>query len=131
MTKGVYKYDYPDTGKILPQLKMYTIGSDFIPPPVYAGGLRYHAVAPTLSLLMSKGIVEARDYDQETAFAWAELFSQIEGWVPAPETSHALPIIKEIADEAKKSGEKKTVLVSFSGHGLLDLANYAEVLGFK
>ncbi|MQL55015.1 TrpB-like pyridoxal phosphate-dependent enzyme [Acidianus ambivalens] len=131
MTKGVYKYDYPDTGKILPQLKMYTIGSDFIPPPVYAGGLRYHAVAPTLSLLMSKGIVEARDYDQETAFAWAKLFSQIEGWVPAPETSHALPIIKEIADEAKRTGEKKTVLVSFSGHGLLDLANYAEVLGFK
>ncbi|HII73538.1 TrpB-like pyridoxal phosphate-dependent enzyme [Sulfurisphaera tokodaii] len=131
MTKGVYKYDYPDTAKILPMLKMYTIGSDFIPAPVYAGGLRYHAVAPTLSLLMYKGIVQARDYSQEEAFSWAKLFSQIEGWVPAPETSHALPILKEIVEEAKKSGEKKTVLISFSGHGLLDLANYADVLGFN
>lgn len=131
MTKGVYRYDYPDTAKLLPQLKMYTIGYDFIPPPVYAGGLRYHAVAPTISLLMYKGIVEARDYTQEEAFKWAKLFSQIEGWVPAPETSHALPIIAEINEEAKKSGEKKIVLVSFSGHGLLDLANFADVLGFN
>ncbi|MUN29872.1 TrpB-like pyridoxal phosphate-dependent enzyme [Sulfuracidifex metallicus] len=131
MTQGVYRYDYPDSGKVLPQLKMYTIGSQFIPPPVYAGGLRYHAVAPTLSLLMNKGIVESRDYDQDTAFKWARIFSEVEGWVPAPETSHALPIIKEIADQAREEGEKKTVLVSFSGHGLLDLGNYAEVLGFK
>ncbi|MEM0363307.1 MAG: TrpB-like pyridoxal phosphate-dependent enzyme [Sulfolobaceae archaeon] len=128
MTKGVYKYDYPDTAKLLPMLKMYTIGSDFVPPPVYAGGLRYHAVAPTLSLLMSKGIVEPRDYSQEESFKWAKLFSELEGYIPAPETSHALPILKEIADEAKKSNEKKTVLVSFSGHGLLDLGNYASVL---
>ncbi|AWR96947.1 TrpB-like pyridoxal phosphate-dependent enzyme [Acidianus sulfidivorans JP7] len=130
MTKGVYRYDYPDTGRVLPLLKMYTIGSDFIPPPVYAGGLRYHAVAPTLSLLMNKGIVEARDYHQEEAFKWAKLFSEVEGWVPAPETSHALAILGEINEEAKKSGEKKTVLISFSGHGLLDLGNYADVLGF-
>ncbi len=131
MTKGVYKYDYPDTGKVLPMLKMYTIGYDFIPPAVYAGGLRYHAVAPSLSLLMNKGIVESRDYSQEEAFKWARIFSEVEGWIPAPETSHALPILKEIADNAKKEGEKKTVLVSFSGHGLLDLGNYADVLGFK
>jgi len=131
MTKGVYRYDYPDTGKVLPMLKMYTIGYDFIPPAVYAGGLRYHAVAPSLSLLMSKGIVESRDYSQEEAFKWARIFSEIEGWIPAPETSHVLPILKEIADNAKKQGEKKTVLVSFSGHGLLDLGNYADVLGFK
>ncbi|MCY0859189.1 MAG: TrpB-like pyridoxal phosphate-dependent enzyme [Sulfolobaceae archaeon] len=128
MTKGVYKYDYPDTAKLLPMLKMYSIGSDFVPPPVYAGGLRYHAVAPTLSLLMYKGIVQARDYSQEESFKWAKLFAELEGYVPAPETSHALPIIAEIAEEAKKSGEKKTILVSFSGHGLLDLANYAAVL---
>ncbi|TRN00055.1 TrpB-like pyridoxal phosphate-dependent enzyme, partial [Sulfolobus sp. F1] len=128
MTKGVYKYDYPDTAKLLPKLKMYSIGSDFVPPPVYAGGLRYHGVAPTLSLLMNKGIVEARDYSQEESFKWAKLFSQIEGYVPAPETSHALPIIEEIVKEAKKSGEKKIILVSFSGHGLLDLGNYASVL---
>ncbi|MCH4816031.1 MAG: TrpB-like pyridoxal phosphate-dependent enzyme [Saccharolobus sp.] len=128
MTKGVYKYDYPDTAKLLPMLKMYTIGSDFVPPPVYAGGLRYHGVAPTLSLLMSKGIVQARDYSQEESFKWAKLFSELEGYIPAPETSHALPILAEIAEEAKKSGERKTVLVSFSGHGLLDLGNYASVL---
>ncbi|BCU68324.1 TrpB-like pyridoxal-phosphate dependent enzyme [Sulfolobales archaeon HS-7] len=131
MTKGVYQYDYPDTGKVLPKLKMYSIGSDFIPPPVYAGGLRYHGVAPTLSLLMSKGIVESRDYTQEESFKWAKLFSQTEGWIPAPETSHALPILKEIADEAKSKNTTYTVLVSFSGHGLLDLANYAEIMGFK
>ncbi len=131
MTKGEYKYDYPDTAKILPKLKMYSIGSDFVPPPVYAGGLRYHGVAPTLSLLMSKGIVEARDYSQEESFRWAKMFSEIEGWIPAPETSHALPILKEIADEARQKNVTYTVLLSFSGHGLLDLANFADVLGFK
>ncbi|NON63068.1 TrpB-like pyridoxal phosphate-dependent enzyme [Acidianus sp. RZ1] len=126
MTKGVYKYDYPDTAKLLPEFMMYTIGSDFVPPPVYAGGLRYHAVAPTLSLLMKEGIVKSRDYNQDEAFKWAQLFSQLEGYIPAPETSHALPILKEIAERA--NGEKRTVLVSFSGHGLLDLGNYGEVL---
>ncbi|MFP3133664.1 MAG: TrpB-like pyridoxal phosphate-dependent enzyme [Nitrososphaeria archaeon] len=125
MTKGEYKYDFPDTGKILPQLMMYTIGYEFIPPPIYAGGLRYHGVAPTLSLLMKNGIVEARDYDQETAFKFAELYTRTEGYVPAPETAHALPIIKEIAEQAKKEGKKKTILMSFSGHGLLDLGSYA------
>ena len=124
MTKGEYKYDFPDTGKILPQLKMYTIGYDFIPPPIYSGGLRYHGVAPTLSLLMKNGIVQARDYDQETIFKYAELYSRTEGYIPAPETSHAFPIIKEIAEEAKKDG-KKRILMSFSGHGLLDLGSYA------
>ncbi|MGC9145666.1 MAG: TrpB-like pyridoxal phosphate-dependent enzyme [Nitrososphaeria archaeon] len=125
MTKGEYKYDFPDTGKILPQLMMYTIGNEFIPPPIYAGGLRYHGVAPTLSLLMKNGIVEARDYDQETAFRFAELYTRTEGYVPAPETAHALPVIKEIAEQAKKEGKKKTILMSFSGHGLLDLGSYA------
>jgi predicted alternative tryptophan synthase beta-subunit len=104
---------------------MYTIGYEFIPPPIYAGGLRYHGVAPTLSLLMKNGIVEAKDYDQETAFKFAELYTRTEGYVPAPETAHALPIIKEIAEQAKKEGKKKTVLMSFSGHGLLDLGSYA------
>jgi tryptophan synthase beta chain len=131
MTQGIYKYDFPDTAMILPQLKMYTIGSNFIPPPIYAGGLRYHAVAPTLSLLMSKGIVEARDYSQEETFKWAKLFAETEGYIPAPETAHALPILGEIAEKAKKNREKKTVLISFSGHGLLDLGNYADVLGFN
>ncbi len=131
MTEGEYRYDYPDTGKVLPMLKMFTLGYQFIPPAVYAGGLRYHAVAPTLSLLMNRGIVESRDYNQDEAFRWAKLFSELEGYIPAPETSHALPIIKEIADKAKKEGTVKNVLVSFSGHGLLDLANYAEAMGFK
>jgi tryptophan synthase beta chain len=130
VTKGVYKYDDPDTGRLLPQLKMYTIGADFIPPPIYAGGLRYHGVAPTISLLMSKGIVEGRDYDQETVFAMAQKFAELEGYVPAPETAHVLPALKELAEEAKKEGRKMTVLISFSGHGLLDLGNYADVLKF-
>lgn len=127
MTRGEYRYDFPDTGKILPQLMMYTIGNEFIPPPIYAGGLRYHAVAPSLSLLMKHKIVEARDYDQETAFKYAELYTRTEGYVPAPETAHALPIIKEIAEKAKAEGKKKVVLMSFSGHGLLDLGSYASM----
>jgi Predicted alternative tryptophan synthase beta-subunit (paralog of TrpB) len=109
---------------------MYTIGADFVPPPIYAGGLRYHGVAPTLSYLMHKGWVEGRDYDQETVFKMAQLFAQLEGYVPAPETAHVLPAVKEVADEAKRTGERKVVLISFSGHGLLDLANFADVLGF-
>ncbi|MGC8497187.1 MAG: TrpB-like pyridoxal phosphate-dependent enzyme [Thermoplasmata archaeon] len=124
MTRGIYKYDYPDTGMILPLLKMYSIGSDFVPPPIYAGGLRYHAVAPSLSLLINNGVVQTRDYDQDTSFSYAHLFTKIEGYVPAPETAHALPIIKEIAEEAKKENRKKRILVSFSGHGLLDLGSY-------
>ncbi|MFB6470347.1 MAG: TrpB-like pyridoxal phosphate-dependent enzyme [Vulcanisaeta sp. AZ3] len=131
VTRGIYKYDDPDTGKVLPQLKMYTIGADFVPPPIYAGGLRYHAVAPTLSYLMSKGYVEGKDYDQETVFRMAQIFAQVEGYIPAPETAHTLPVLKEIADEAKKTGEKHTILISFSGHGLLDLGNFADVLGFS
>jgi len=127
MTKGIYEYDYPDTGKILPMLKMFTIGSDFIPPPIYSGGLRYHGVAPTLSILMKRGTVSARDYDQDTIFRYAELYSRTEGYIPAPETSHALPIIKEIADQAKKENKKKRVLMSFSGHGLLDLGSYGKM----
>lgn len=116
----------------MPQLKMYTIGADFVPPPIYAGGLRYHAVAPTLSYLMYNGYVEGRDYDQETVFKMAQIFAQVEGgYVPAPETAHVLPVVKEIADEAKRTGEKRVILISFSGHGLLDLGNYADVLGFE
>ncbi len=131
MTEGVYKYDYPDTAMMLPEMMMYTIGHDFVPPAVYAGGLRYHAVAPELSLLMKHNLVSARDYTQEESFKYAVLFSRLEGYIPAPETSHALPIVKEIADEANKTGEKKKILLSFSGHGLLDLGNYAEALHFK
>jgi len=127
MTQGEYRYDYPDTGKILPLVKMYTIGYDFIPPPIYAGGLRYHGVAPSLSLLMKNGIVEPRDYDQETIFRYAELYARTEGYIPAPETAHALPIIKEIVETAKKEQKKKKILMSFSGHGLLDLGSYSSM----
>ena len=80
---------------------------------------------------MYKGYVEGRDYDQETVFKMAQIFAQVEGYVPAPETAHTLPVIKEIADEARRTGERKVILVSFSGHGLLDLGNYADVLGFE
>ncbi|MDG7044811.1 MAG: TrpB-like pyridoxal phosphate-dependent enzyme [Nitrososphaerota archaeon] len=130
MTEGKYRYDYPDTGGILPQLKMYTLGYQLKIPAVYAGGLRYHAVAPTLSLLMAKGMVESRDYNQEEAFNWARLYSQKEGYIPAPETAHALPLLKELEEDAKKGGKKTTVLVSFSGHGLLDLGNYASAFNY-
>jgi len=129
VTKGEYRYDFADSGMVLPELKMYTIGADFVPPPVFAGGLRYHGVAPTLSLLMKEGIVESRDYDQETSFAYAKVFAQLEGIVPAPETSHVFPILVELAKQAKQKNEPISVLVSFSGHGLLDLGGFSDVLG--
>jgi tryptophan synthase beta chain len=131
VTRGDYRYDYPDAYRLLPQLKMYTVGVDYRIPGIYAGGLRYHAVAPTLSLLKSKGYVEGRDYPQDEVMRWAQLYSRIEGYIPAPETAHVFPLIKEIADGVRPGDRKPVILVSFSGHGLLDLGNYAEFFGFR
>ncbi|ABL78291.1 TrpB-like pyridoxal phosphate-dependent enzyme [Thermofilum pendens] len=128
MTKGEYMYDFGDTARLTPLLKMYTLGHDFVPPPIHAGGLRYHGAAPTLSLLKKAGIFESVAYNQVEVFEAARLFARTEGIVPAPESAHAIKAVIDEALEAKRKGEEKVILFNLSGHGLLDLAAYREFL---
>lgn len=129
MTKGEYKYDFGDTGKLTPLLKMFTLGCEFIPSPIHAGGLRYHGCAPTLSLLVKKKIVKSVTYNQKETFEAGRLFARSEGVIPAPETNFAVKAAINHALKAKMEGKKKTIVFNFSGHGLLDLPGYQEVLG--
>jgi tryptophan synthase beta chain len=128
MTRGVYTYDYGDTAGLTPLLKMYTVGHRYTPPPIHAGGLRYHGVAPTLALLVKHNVVKPVAYHQSEVFRAAQLFAQLEGVAPAPETAHAVKAVIDIALEAKKRGEKAVILFNMSGHGLLDLSGYQEYL---
>ena len=127
-TKGVYTYDHGDTARLTPLLKMYTLGHDFVPPPIHAGGLRYHGKAPTLSLLIHKGEFSSVAYNQVEVFKAAEIFAKAEGFVPAPESAHAIKAAIDLALEAKRTGERKVILFNLSGHGLLDLKAYDEYL---
>ena len=131
MTKGVYTYDFGDTAQLTPLLKMYTLGHDFIPPPIHAGGLRYHGAAPTLSLLKKHGIFESVAYNQVEVFEAALTFARTEGIVVAPETAHAVKAVIDEALKAKEEGEEKVILFNLSGHGLLDLAAYKDFLEGK
>ncbi len=131
MTKGIYTYDFGDTAQLTPLLKMYTLGHDFIPPPIHAGGLRYHGAAPTLSLLKKHGIFESVAYNQVEVFKAAQLFAQTEGIVVAPETAHAVKAVIDEALKAKETGKEKVILFNLSGHGLLDLAAYKDFLEGK
>ena len=128
MTQGEYRYDYPDTAGILPLMKMYSIGRDYVPSPVHAAGLRYHATAPTLSLLVKEGLVERRAYGQEEALEAAKLFARAEGIVVAPETAHAVKCVIDEALRCKETGERLEILFCLSGHGLLDLAAYEKII---
>lgn len=128
LTKGEYKYDFGDTAGLTPLEKMYTLGHDFIPPSVHAGGLRYHAMAPLVSLLAHEGIIEARAASQTDVFRCGTLFANVEGVIPAPETSHALKAAIDEAVQCKKNNEEKTIVINFSGHGLLDLQGYEDYL---
>ncbi|MFH1447663.1 MAG: TrpB-like pyridoxal phosphate-dependent enzyme [Candidatus Micrarchaeota archaeon] len=123
-----YDYDFGDTAGLTPMLKMYTLGHEFIPPPIHAGGLRYHGMAPTVSLLYKHNIIRAEAYNQQRAFEAARIFIKTEGIIPAPETSHAIVSVIEHAARCKESGDGKTIVFNFSGHGLLDLQSYADVL---
>lgn len=127
-TKGEYRYDYGDAAKKTPLLKMYTVGHEFVPPPIYSGGLRYHGYAPTLCLLIHEGIVEGKEYTQEYAFNAAKIFAETEGLVPAPETSHAIAATIDEARKCKEKGEKKVIVFNYSGHGLLDLQGYDDII---
>lgn len=128
LTKGEYRYDFGDTAGLTPLIKMYTVGHDFIPPPIHAGGLRYHGDAPSLCLLVNKRIVEAAAYNQVEAFEAGVIFTKTEGICPAPETSHAIKAVIDEALKAKKTGERKVIAFNFSGHGLLDLQGYSDYL---
>lgn len=124
LTKGIYAYDYGDTAGMAPIIKMYTLGHDFIPPGIHAGGLRYHGDAPLLCNLVHDKIIEATACQQTEVFQAATIFARCEGIIPAPESSHA---IKPAIDEAlrcRQTGEAKTIFISLSGHGNFDMAAY-------
>lgn len=124
VTKGYYTYDHGDTARMTPMLKMHTLGHLFVPPPIHAGGLRYHGMAPTLCLLKRKGIVESRAYDQVSVFEAATLFTRTEGIIPAPEPSHAIKAVIDEAIKCRESGEEKTILFLLCGHGHFDMQAY-------
>ncbi|MBQ4514248.1 MAG: TrpB-like pyridoxal phosphate-dependent enzyme [Anaerolineaceae bacterium] len=123
-TRGVYAYDFADTGKVCPMAKMYTLGCDFIPAPNHAGGLRYHGMSPILSQLYHDGYMEARSYKQTEVFEAAEQFARVEGILPAPESSHAIKGAIDEALKCKETGEEKTILFGLTGTGYFDLVAY-------
>ena len=131
LTKGLYAYDYGDVAGLTPLLKMYTLGHDFIPPPVHAGGLRYHGMAPIICHLHKLGIVEARAEHQLGTFEAGVNFARTEGILSAPETNHAIKVTIDEALKCKESGEAKTILLAHSGHGHVDMAAYEAYLSGK
>ena len=124
LTRGPYAYDFGDTGKMTPLLRMNTLGHNFIPPGIHAGGLRYHGAAPITSLLHVEGIIEAVAVHQTAVFDAAVQFARAEGWLPAPESAHAVRAAIDEAIAAKEAGEERVILFGLSGHGVFDLGAY-------
>ena len=124
LTRGVYAYDFCDTGMVCPLAKMYTLGSDFIPAPNHAGGLRYHGMSPILSELYDQGMLEAVSVPQTAVFEAAETFARVEGILPAPESSHAIKVAMDEAIRCRETGEEKTILFGLTGTGYFDLVAY-------
>jgi tryptophan synthase beta chain len=131
ITRGTYAYDFGDTGKMAPIVKMYTLGADFMPAPIHAGGLRYHGMSPLVSLLVDNGDIEGRAVHQLEAFDAAITFARAEGIVPAPESSHAIRVAIDEAVEAKAAGRSKVIVFNLSGHGHFDLGAYERYLQGK
>lgn len=125
-TRGIYAYDFCDTGKICPLAKMYTVGSQFIPSSNHAGGLRFHGMSPILSELYDQGLFEARAYEQTQVFEAAEIFAKAEGILPAPESSHAIRAAIDEALKCKETGEEKVIVFNLSGTGYFDLYAYKQ-----
>ena len=128
LTRGIYAYDYGDTGKMAPIVKMHTLGSEFMPEPIHAGGLRYHGMSPLVSLLKEEGLIEARSVHQRACFEVGVQFARAEGILPAPESTHAIKVAVDEALEAKAAGEARVILFNLSGHGHFDLASYERYL---
>jgi tryptophan synthase beta chain len=124
LTRGAYRYDFGDTVGLTPLMPMYTLGHDFVPPPVHAGGLRYHGDAPSLCGLVKEGIVEAKAVHQTAAFESAVRFARTEGIIPGPEPAHAIHAVFEEAEAAREAGEERVILFNLSGHGHFDMAAY-------
>ena len=124
LTRGVFAYDFCDTGKVCPLAKMYTLGSGFIPSANHAGGLRYHGMSPVLSELYHEGLMEARSVEQTKVFEAAEYFCRVEGILPAPESSHAIRVAIDEAVKCRETGEAKTILFGLTGTGYFDLYAY-------
>jgi tryptophan synthase beta chain len=131
LTKGTFTYDYGDTAKLTPLIKMYTLGHDFVPPGIHAGGLRYHGASPLLSHLVKLGYIEARSYPQLPVFEAALQFARTEAIVPAPESSHAIRAAIDEALVAREEGRPKTILFCLSGNGHFDMASYESYLSGK
>ena len=131
LTKGELRYDFGDTAGTTPLMKMYTLGHDFIPPSIHAGGLRYHGMSPMVSHALKLGLIEAEAYHQTKVFEAAILFARNEGIVPAPESSHAIAAVVAEAAKAREEGKARVLLFNLSGHGLLDLSSYESYLHGK
>ena len=128
LTRGVYGFDFGDSAGLVPILKMYTLGSDFIPDPIHAGGLRYHGMSPLISGLYNAGFIDAVAVGQREVFEAALQFTRTEGILPAPESAHAIRAAIDQAIDAREKGEKRVILFNLSGHGFLDLAAYDQYL---
>jgi tryptophan synthase beta chain len=124
LTRGLFAYDFGDTSKLTPLVAMHTLGHDFIPAPIHAGGLRYHGVAPLISQLVNDDLIRADAYMQSDVFAAAIQFAHTEGIIPAPESAHAIYGAVESARRADETGEQRTILFNLSGHGHFDMAAY-------
>jgi tryptophan synthase beta chain len=131
LTRGIYAYDFGDTGHLTPLLKMHTLGSTFIPPSFHAGGLRYHGMAPMVSHLKQLGLIEARAVKQLGSFEAAVTFARAEGIVPAPESSHAIRVAFDEALRCKQEGKAETILFNLSGHGHFDMQAYTDYFAGK
>src|SRR5438309_10405543 len=128
LTKGEFTYDFGDTGQMTPLLPMFTLGHTFVPAPVHAGGLRYHGDAPSLSMLVKHGHMEARAFTQNAVFEAAVQFAATQGIVPGPEPAHAIPAVNDEAVQAKEAGQERVILFDLSGHGHFDMQAYDDYL---
>ena len=131
ISRGEYRYDFGDTTKLTPLIKMYTLGHSFVPPGIHAGGLRYHGMAPMVSLGVKMGLIEPTSFHQVECFEAAQLFAKTEGTIPAPESSHAIRAAINEAVRCRETGREECILFNLSGHGLCDLASYDKFLSGK
>ncbi|MCU0488533.1 MAG: TrpB-like pyridoxal phosphate-dependent enzyme, partial [Anaerolineales bacterium] len=131
ITKGVYAFDYGDTAKMAPIVKMYTLGHGFMPAPIHAGGLRYHGMSPLISGLVNGGLIQATAVPQLPTFEAAMMFAKTEAIIPAPESAHAIRAAIDEALDAKQKGEKRVILFNLSGHGYFDMTSYQSYMNGK
>ena len=131
LTKGSFEYDFGDTAETTPLIEMFTLGHTFVPPPIHAGGLRYHGDAPSLCRLVKDGVIEAVAYPQSKVFVSAVQFARAEGIIPAPESAHAIRVVIDEAKKCTEAGRGKAILFNLSGHGHFDLSAYEAFLTGK